>query len=237
VARLADASEGERDVVQAPTAAQRRIIEAADPVTGRLRGPATQLTGLVRLGLAFRHPRPPHDSYLTPAGRRWRGTSRQEQTAPEPAGSVFVARTGTEPADSAGTAGTSEPTDIGDIGDIGDGPERARQVRSAWQGLIELRRMTHADAATDRPCSWERTHLVSAAALALEAGGCRPAVAGTGGYRVTDTPQPEAVAVHAPTPEDLRACATVLERAGWQPGEHRDRRTGAHYLLASPRRR
>jgi hypothetical protein len=141
-----------------------------------------------------------------------------EPTAvPQSTGEVFAARTGDEPyAD--------------------DGPERARQVRSAWQGLIELRRMTHPDAATGRPCSWERGHLVRAAALALEAAGCRPGVAGSGGYRVTETPQPEAVAVHAPTPEELLACAAALEQAGWQPGEHRDRRTGARYLLASPRR-
>ncbi len=210
-------------------------------MTGRLRGPAAQLTALMRLGLAFRHPRPPHDFFLTPQGHRSRalplapepqalreggagaapasgaGSTPHAQTAPDPAHGVFAARTGDEP-------------------HADDGPGRARQVRSAWQGLIELRRMTRPDAATDRPCSWERAHLVRAAALALEADGCRPGVAGSGGYRVTCTPQPEAVAVHAPTPAELRACATALERAGWQPGEHRDRRTGARYLLASPRR-
>lgn len=132
-------------------------------------------------------------------------------------GGVFAARTGDEP-----------------HGD--DSPARAREVRSAWQGLIELRRMTHPDGATDRPCGWERAHLVRAAALALEAAGCRPATAGTGGYHVSETPQPEAVAVRAHTPQELRACATALEDAGWQPSEHRDRRRGTHYLLASPRR-
>ncbi|MEU0779822.1 hypothetical protein ABZ327_39560, partial [Streptomyces sp. NPDC006135] len=30
----------------------------------------------------------------------------------------------------------------------------------AWQGLLELRRMTNRDGAVDRPCGWERTHLV-----------------------------------------------------------------------------
>ncbi len=33
-----------------PTAAQRRVIDAADPVTGRLRGTETQLAALVKRG-------------------------------------------------------------------------------------------------------------------------------------------------------------------------------------------
>ncbi|MEB8337590.1 hypothetical protein OKJ99_08690, partial [Streptomyces endophyticus] len=55
-----------------PTAAQRRIIEAADPETGRVGGSPAQLARLVVLKLAFRHPRPPHDHFLTPAGHRVR---------------------------------------------------------------------------------------------------------------------------------------------------------------------
>jgi hypothetical protein len=135
----------------------------------------------------------------------------------ESRGGVFAARTGDEAE-----------------GD--DSAARAREVRSAWQGLVELRRMTHPDGATDRPCAWERGHLVRAAALALEAAGCRPATAGSGGYHVTLSPQPEAVAVRAPTGDELRACAAALERAGWQPSEHRDPRKGTRFLLASPRR-
>ena len=141
------------------------------------------------------------------------GGSRAAASGP---GGVFAARTGDEP-----------------HGD--DSSARRREVRTAWQGLLELRRMTHADGATDRPCGWERAHLVQAAALALEAAGCRPATAGTGGYHVSATPQPEAVAVRAPTLQELRACARALENAGWQPSEHRERR-GTRYLLASPRR-
>lgn len=116
------------------------------------------------------------------------------------------------------------------------GPARLREVHSAWQGLLELRRMTTPDGATDRPCAWERAHLVQAAALALEAAGHRPAGAVGGGYRVRPTPQPEAVAVREPDPEALRACAVTLEKAGWQAGEHTEPRTGARYVLASPRR-
>ncbi|MGC3001351.1 hypothetical protein ACPF8X_24020, partial [Streptomyces sp. G35A] len=115
---------------------------------------------------------------------------------------------------------------------------RLREVRGAWQGMLELRRMTHSDGATDRPCGWERSHLVQAAALALEAAGHRPAGAdpGDGGYRVRETPQPEAVAVYEPDGEALRACAVTLEGAGWQVGEYTEPRTRARYLLASPRR-
>ncbi|MGW3287176.1 hypothetical protein ACWDR3_21320 [Streptomyces sp. NPDC001002] len=209
-----------------PTAAQRRVIDAADPVTGRLRGTETQLATLVKYGLAFRHPRPPHDHFLTPAGHRIRESEPTEpppaSPPPEPeapaATGVFAARVGGEPEG----AVTS--------------PARTREVHSAWQGLLELRRMTNPDGSTDRPCGWERSHLVPAAALALEAAGHTPAGPDTDGYRVRATPQPEAVAVHEPNPEALRACAATLEGAGWQVGEYTEPRTRARYLLASPRR-
>lgn len=207
-----------------PTAAQRRVIDAADPVTGRLRGTEAQLEALVKRGLAFRHPRPPHDHFLTPAGHRIREAvpaSADEQVVrpatATPAGGVFAARVGGDDEEAAG-------------------PSRAREVHSAWQGLVELRRMTNPDGATDRPCSWERAHLVRAAALALEAAGHRPEGGGADGYRVRATPQPEAVAVYAPDGAALRACAATLERAGWQAGEYTEPRTRARYLLASPRR-
>ncbi|MFI2614983.1 hypothetical protein [Streptomyces sp. NPDC018584] len=210
-----------------PTATQRRIIEAADPATGRLSGTEAQLTGLVRARLAFRHPRPPHAYFLTPAGHRLRdeAAARTPEPAagpaagPAAASGVFAARTGTE------TSVTGS-----------EGPARVREVRSAWEGLVELRRMTNPDGARDRPCAWERTHLVRAAALALEAAGCLPAHPGpVEGYEVSGTPQPEAVAVREPSPDGLRACAAALERAGWQVSEHAGPR-GARYLLASPRR-
>ncbi|MFF5251411.1 hypothetical protein ACFY4K_05035 [Streptomyces leeuwenhoekii] len=208
-----------------PTAALRRVIDAADPVTGRLRGTRPQLAALVKRGLAFRHPRPPHDHFLTPAGHRIREAGAQGP--PEPAGretaaaddGVFTARAGGEE-DPPGPVGAA----------------RLREVRAAWEGLLELRRMTNPDGATDRPCGWERSHLVRAAALALEAGGHRPAGADGDGYRVRETPQPEAVAVHEADGAALRSCAITLERAGWHVGEHTEPRTRARYLLASPRK-
>ncbi|MET8218318.1 hypothetical protein [Streptomyces hirsutus] len=210
----------------------RRVVEAADPVSGRVKGTGAQLAGLVERGLAFRHPRAPHDHFLTPAGHRIRegdsdteaksGAGAEEGPAggAAAAAGVFAARVG-------GEEGAAE-----------GGAARLREVRSAWQGLLELRRMSHPDGATDRPCDWERGHLVQAAALALEAAGHRPAGegAGTGGYRVRETPQPEAVAVYEADGEALRACAATLEAAGWQAGEYTEPRTRARYLLASPRR-
>ncbi|MEU6818011.1 hypothetical protein [Streptomyces sp. NPDC046860] len=200
-----------------PTAAQRRVVEAADPGTGRLRGTDAQLAALVRHGLAFRHPRPPHDHFLTPAGHRLRETEPEPGPAsagtPADASGVFSARVGGEEAPA--------------------GPSRAREVRDAWQGLLELRRMTNPDGATDRPCGWERTHLVRAAALALEAAGHPPMTPDTPGYQVRATPQPEAVAVHGP---ELGAYARTLESAGWQCGEYTEARTRTRQLLASPRR-
>ncbi|MCI3933856.1 hypothetical protein [Streptomyces sp. AN091965] len=205
------------------TAAQRRIIAEADPATGRLRGTEAQLTALVRLRLAFRHPRPPHAYFLTPAGHRVR--DEPPDTAPEtapatPEPGVFAPRTGTE----ANTPAT-------------EGPARQREVRAAWLGLVELRRMTNPEGDRERPCAWERAHQVRAVAIALEAAGRAPATAGGDGYRVVESVQPDAVEVSEPTPEGVRACGAALERAGWLVSEHGDARTGRRFVVASPRRR
>ncbi|NBE54226.1 hypothetical protein [Streptomyces boluensis] len=228
------------------TAGQRRVVADADEVTGRITGSEAQLAALVRLGLAFRHARPPRAHFLTPAGHRARAellSAAPPATAPtdDPGTAVFAARTGAEP----------EP--------FVPGPARRREVHSAWQGLLELRRMTNADGATDRPCAWERGHLAQAAALALEAAGRTPASgagrAAAAGYHVTDTEQPEAVAVRVrpgtgsgpgsgpgaggtaseAIRAELTACAAALTEAGWQVSEHGER-GGGRMLLASPRR-
>ncbi|WP_172385366.1 hypothetical protein [Streptomyces sp. MNP-20] len=205
------------------TAGQRRIIADADPVTGRLRGTEAQLAALVRLRLAFRHPRPPHAYFLTPAGHRVR-EEPAEAAAPETApvevpSGVFTARTG---------AAQDPPVE--------DGPARAREVRGAWLGIVEMRRMTNPGGDREAPCAWERTHRVRAVAIALEAAGRVPAGPGREGYHVVDTAQPDAVEVWEASGEGVRACGAVLERAGWLVSEHGDARTGRRYVLASPRR-
>ncbi|MFC8566989.1 hypothetical protein ACFUIW_14650 [Streptomyces sp. NPDC057245] len=219
-----------------PTAAQRRVIAAADPVSGRLKGTEAQLAALVKRGLAFRHPRPPHDHFLTPAGHRIREADGREAVGREADGrpDASAARASSGPASRdvfAARVGGEEPVP----GEAASA--RLREVRGAWQGLLELRRMTQPDGSTERPCGWERSHLVRAAALALEAAGHRPAGPdGRDGYRVRATPQPEAVAVHGPDGNALQAYAGTLEGAGWQVGEHTEPRSRARYLLASPRK-
>ncbi|MEU1038882.1 hypothetical protein ACFYP4_03180 [Streptomyces sp. NPDC005551] len=214
-----------------PTAAQLRVMGAADPVTGRLRGTETQLAALVKRGLAFRHPRPPHDHFLTPAGHR----VREEEPAAGETPAVPVTASPVAGASVTGASGVFAAR-IGGEEDAAPGPARAREVHSAWQGLLELRRMTGPGGATDRPCGWERAHLVQAAALALEAAGHPPDGAAGPGYRVRATPQPEAVAVRDPDPGRLRSCAATLESAGWQVSTHTEPRTREQYVLASPRR-
>ncbi|MFI6943788.1 hypothetical protein ACIBI4_31360 [Streptomyces sp. NPDC050418] len=204
------------------TAPLRRVLAGAEEVTGRISGTEAQLDALVRHGLAFRHARPPRAYFLTPSGHRLRQEYLTSAPAPTarataPASGVFAARAGTE----------SAPPD--------DSPTRLREVHSAWQGLLELRRMTNTDGATDRPCTWERSHLVQAASLALEAAGCRPGTAGSDGYVVTETHQPEAVEIRGGEPGELPGWSGVLTEAGWQVSEHGTRDRG-RVLLASPRR-
>ncbi|MEO3762829.1 hypothetical protein [Streptomyces sp. B8F3] len=212
------------------TPARRRAVAGADAATGLVRASERVLEGLVDGGFAVRHPRPPHRHYLTPAGRELRDRllADAEAADAEPVSGrdpaepgVFAARTGGEPAPP-------------------DAEARAREVRSAWEGLAELRRVTNADGATDMPCAWERTHLASAVALALEAGGLPPATPETGGYTVAPAAhQPEAVRADwrpGPALRELVRAAGVLEAAGWQVSEHPER-DGGMYLLASPRRR
>ncbi|MYU26044.1 hypothetical protein [Streptomyces sp. SID8352] len=223
-----------------PTAAQRRVIDAAEPGTGRLRGTKAQLAALVERGLAFRHPRPPHDCFLTPAGHRLR---EADDGADAPAGSAPPAGApGTASARTSGSGSGSDGVFAARVGGEERPPDagaaaRLREVRGAWQGLLELRRMTRADGSPELPCDWERAHLVRAAALALEAAGHRPAAGADGdGYRVRATPQPEAVAVYEADPDARRACAVTLEAAGWHVGEHTEPRTRVCWLLASPRK-
>jgi hypothetical protein len=230
-------------VAKQPTRPQRLVVKAADPDTGLLKGTAAQLAALVDDGWAFRHPNPPHRCYLTPSG--WALRERLLEPPPKPAAptadssaapGLFAARTGEGP----------EP---------GDPEARAREVRGAWEGLLELRRMTNHTDSNRIPCPWERAHLVAAAGLALEAAGCTPSAVGSdglrtgSGYHVSPWPQAGTVRVTwvtsapsssrtaaEPVERELARCAQALERAGWQVSEHEGVRNRVRFLIASPRR-
>uniref|UniRef100_UPI0018D03696 hypothetical protein n=1 Tax=Streptomyces clavuligerus TaxID=1901 RepID=UPI0018D03696 len=107
------------------------------------------------------------------------------------------------------------------------GPAREAEVRAAFAGLIQIRRLTGA-----APAPWERGRMVWAVALALEAAGVpASAVDADGertetGYRVRASDRPGAVRVEWTGPpgegarlsadERLRECARVLAEAGWE---------------------
>ncbi|MFF8959065.1 hypothetical protein [Streptomyces sp. NPDC014894] len=116
-------------------------------------------------------------------------------------------------------------------GPPGAGPEgaRAAEVRTAFAGLLQIRRVSGAG---DAPAPWERHHMTRAVALALEASGAAPSAVGEDGervatgYRVLDADRAGAVRVEWAGPagggagrEDesaLRECARVLGELGWE---------------------
>ncbi|MER5928829.1 hypothetical protein [Streptomyces sp. NPDC002054] len=123
----------------------------------------------------------------------------------------FEAATGDEPAPAPGAAG-----------------RRAVEVRTAFEGLLQIRRVMGADG----PAVWEREQPLRAVAVALEAAGLPPSAVDpvTGdrlaaGYRVTAGDGPGLVRVSWSGPagsraaeqeeRQLAACAEVLERLGW----------------------
>ncbi|WP_274564376.1 hypothetical protein [Streptomyces spiramyceticus] len=122
----------------------------------------------------------------------------------------------------------------------GDGPEpavpareRAAEVRVAFEGLLQIRRLTNteADAPEAVPAAWELNQPVRSVALALEAAGITPsAVDADGrrsatGYRVGPGEQPGTARVEWVGPpgggaaqeeqDTLTKCAAALGRAGW----------------------
>ncbi|WP_098008191.1 hypothetical protein [Streptomyces sp. sk226] len=118
----------------------------------------------------------------------------------------------------------------------GDGPPpaepaavRAASVRTAFEGLLQIRRLTGGGAAG--PAPWERNRPVRAVALALEHSGSAPsAVDAAGrrvsaGYRVSGGESAGSVRVEWVGPpgsgavhdeeEALSGCATFLRELGW----------------------
>ncbi|MFJ6754952.1 MULTISPECIES: hypothetical protein [unclassified Streptomyces] len=118
----------------------------------------------------------------------------------------------------------------------GDGPEpppgrREAELRTAYEGLLQIRRLVNGPAGAAVPAPWEVRQAPRAVALVLEAAGITPsAVDAEGrrtrtGYRVAAGPQPGRVEVTWLGPpgggaaeeeqERLTACAAVLEQLGW----------------------
>ncbi|MEU3184188.1 hypothetical protein ABZ707_08240 [Streptomyces sp. NPDC006923] len=142
--------------------------------------------------------------------------------------------------------------------DTGDGPAptkdpgtRTAEVRVAFDGLLQIRRLTNTGPGDPAavPAEWERRRPVRAVALALEAAGlAASAVDGSGrrvatGYRVSPGERTGAVRVEWLGPpgggaaqEEERAlteCAAVLERLGWEALLYRGPRR-RRFLEAEP---
>ncbi|MET9375472.1 hypothetical protein ABZX98_15140 [Streptomyces sp. NPDC002992] len=116
----------------------------------------------------------------------------------------------------------------------GDAEQRSREVRAAWEGLLQIRRLTNRQGGEPQgvPAEWERRQPVRAVALALEAARTKPsATDATGarvatGYRVTAGERPGTAVVEWVGPPGggaaqeeesaLAACVPLLERFGWE---------------------
>lgn len=143
----------------------------------------------------------------------------------------------------------------------GDGPappeaeaeQRSREVRAAFEGLLQIRRLTHrqgGDPAAS-PADWERRQPVRAVALALEAARQPPSALDADGartrtgYRVKAGERPGTAVVEwlgppgsgAAQEEEpaLTACAAALDRLGWDALLYRGPRR-RHFLEVEPAR-
>ncbi|WP_328297007.1 hypothetical protein OG389_03740 [Streptomyces sp. NBC_00435] len=122
----------------------------------------------------------------------------------------------------------------------GDGPAapeagRAAELRTAYEGLLQIRRLVNGPAGATVPAPWERRLMVRAVALVLEAAGIAPsacdprdpagprtrngyrvgpAASGAGRVEVTWLGPPGGGAAEEEQ-ERLTACAAALEPLGW----------------------
>ncbi|WP_405495971.1 hypothetical protein [Streptomyces sp. NBC_00096] len=122
----------------------------------------------------------------------------------------------------------------------GDGPAppeagRAVELRTAYEGLLQIRRLVNGPAGAAVPAPWELRQMPRAVALALEAAGIAPsardprdtggprtrtgyrvgpAASGAGRVEVTWVGPPGGGAAEEEQ-ERLTACAAVLEPLGW----------------------
>lgn len=139
----------------------------------------------------------------------------------------------------------------------GDGPSdsgqmrgRAASVRSAFAGLLQIRRLTNGGAAPESvPAPWELHRPVRAVALALEAAGLPASAVGPSGgrtekgYRVAAGSSPGTVRVEWLGPSgsgaayeeesELPRCAAALRELGWTALLYRGPR-GRRFLEVEP---
>ncbi|MFG2194181.1 hypothetical protein [Streptomyces sp. NPDC048639] len=131
-------------------------------------------------------------------------------------------------------------------GTVAAGPEREAAVRTAFEGLLQIRRLMNTDSVDPEaaPADWERHRPVRAVALILEAAGVPPSATDTEGtrtatgYRVTATGQHGTVMVEWVGPIGsgaayaargaLADCAAALRRLGWEALEVRGPRNRRH---------
>ncbi|MCX4824691.1 hypothetical protein OG883_33520 [Streptomyces sp. NBC_01142] len=108
-----------------------------------------------------------------------------------------------------------------------DGPGRVAEVRTAFDGLLQIRRVTNT-----APAAWELHQMVRAVALALEAAGIPPSALDasgartTTGFRVRTSDRADMVCVDWLGPagsgaaqeeeQRLTRCAAVLGELGWE---------------------
>ncbi|MFI8825207.1 hypothetical protein [Streptomyces sp. NPDC053431] len=116
----------------------------------------------------------------------------------------------------------------------GDAEQRSREVRAAFEGLLQIRRLTNRQGSGDpaaRPAEWELRQPVRAVALALEAAKRTPSALDESGarvatgYRVAPGERLGTAVVEwlgppgsgAAQEEEaaLTACASALEPLGW----------------------
>ncbi|MFD9165813.1 hypothetical protein ACFVZ8_28080 [Streptomyces sp. NPDC059558] len=119
----------------------------------------------------------------------------------------------------------------------GDGPpaapggRREAELRTAYEGLLQIRRVVGGPAGAGVPAPWEVRQLPRAVALVLEAAGIAPSALDAqgrrtrNGYRVAagaESGRAEVTWLGPPgggaageEQERLTACAAVLERHGW----------------------
>ncbi|MFE4258654.1 hypothetical protein [Streptomyces sp. NPDC056883] len=119
----------------------------------------------------------------------------------------------------------------------GDGPApseagRAAELRTAYEGLLQIRRLVNGPSGAGVPAPWELRLMPRAVALALEAAGIPPSAQDPGGprtrtgYRVGSAASgegrvevtwlgPPGGGAAEEEQDRLTACAAALERLGW----------------------